>query len=80
VAVILTIIWPGAGHLYLGLTRKGTPYVVANAIGFVCGLTVFLFFVCVLIWLITLCMTVGSISRETDVVNQAIREGRRIEG
>jgi hypothetical protein len=25
VAALLTVLWPGAGHMYLGLTSKGMP-------------------------------------------------------
>ena len=37
IALLLTVLWPGAGHLYLGLTQKAMPYFVANAIGVVFG-------------------------------------------
>ena len=78
VAVLLTILWPGAGHLYLGLTRKGTPYVVWNTIGFLLAFTIILFPVALVIWLITMLMTVGGVSEDTERVNQAIRAGRRV--
>lgn len=78
-ALLLTIVWPGAGSMYLGLTKKGTPYVVANAIGLVLSLLTLLFIpIGIIIWLVTLFMTVGSVSTDTEMVNQAIREGRRI--
>lgn len=78
-ALLLTILWPGAGSLYLGLTKKGTPYVVANAIGLVLGLFTLIFLpVTFIIWLVTLFMTVGSVSNDTEAVNRALREGRRI--
>jgi hypothetical protein len=78
-ALLFTILWPGAGSLYLGLTRKGTPFVVANAIGFVLGVLTLLFLpVTLIIWVVTLAMTVGSINQDTETVNRAIREGRRI--
>jgi len=82
VALLLTILWPGGGHLYLGLTQKSIPYVVANAVGFCLALISFflLFPVYVLIWLVTLCMTVGSISSDTEYVNAALRRGQRITG
>ena len=85
IALVLTIVWPGAGHLYLGLTQKAVPYVVANAIGFVLALlSAPLFFVLVpvafVIWVVTLCMTVGSVSDDTHMVNDAIRSGQRIGG
>jgi hypothetical protein len=74
-ALLFTILFPGAGHMYIGNSGKGTPYVVANAIGFVLGLTVILLPVGLLIWVVTLCMTVGGISRETEQYNMA-RFGR----
>lgn len=80
IAIVLTIVWPGAGHLYLGLTKKGVPYVVANAIGVVIGLTVILFPVTILIWIVTLLMTVTRISNETDAVNHALARGQVIQG
>lgn len=80
VAILLTIFWPGAGHLYIGLNSKGVPYVVANAIGFVLGLTVILIPITILIWLVTMLMTVTKISGETNMVNQAIGRGERIAG
>jgi hypothetical protein len=79
IALLLTILWPGAGSIYLGLTRKGTPYAVANAIGVGIGLlTLILLPVTFIVWIVTMLMTVGSVSADTETVNQAIREGRRI--
>ena len=80
IAVLLTVLWPGAGHLYLGLTKKAVPFVVANAIGFVLAWTIFLLPVAVVIWIVTLVMTVGKITDETNMVNDAIRRGIRIDG
>lgn len=80
IAVLLTVLWPGAGHLYLGLTKKAVPFVVANAIGFVLAFTGFLFPVALVIWIVTLAMTVGKVTDETNMVNDAIRRGIRIDG
>ncbi|WP_363113786.1 DUF2510 domain-containing protein [Mycobacterium sp.] len=82
IALLLTIFWPGGGHLYLGLTTRAIPYVVANAIGLALGVLFFPFLVLLtfLIWLITLCMTVGSVTRDTYYVNDALRRGQRIDG
>ncbi len=77
IAVLLTVLWPGAGHLYLGLTQKAMPYFVANAIGVVFALSIYLFPIAILIWLVTLCMTVGSVTQETNQVNDALRRGYR---
>jgi hypothetical protein len=78
VAVLLTVLWPGAGNLYLGLTQKAIPYFVANAIGLVFALSVYLFPIGFLIWLVTLCMTVGNVTQDTNLVNDALRRGYRI--
>ena len=79
VALLLQILFPGAGFLYLGLTKKGTPYVVANAIGTVLGLlTIILLPITFVIWLVTLLMTVGSVSSDTERVNVALSAGRPI--
>lgn len=78
IAVLLTVLWPGVGHLYLGLTQKAIPYVVANAIGLVLGLIFFP--ICVVIWLVTLCMTIAGITQDTNLVNDALRRGQRIWG
>ena len=80
VAVLLTVLWPGAGHLYLGLTQKAIPYFVANAMGVVFALSIYLFPIAMLIWLVTLCMTVGNVTQETNQVNDALRRGYRING
>jgi hypothetical protein len=81
-ALLLTVLWPGGGHLYLGLTQKSIPYVVANAIGTcVAFFSFFLLFpITFLIWLVTLLMTVGSISRDTEAVNYARHHGHRVVG
>ncbi len=77
-AVLFTVLWPGAGHLYLGLTSKGTPHVVANAIGLVLALA--LLPITFLIWLVTLLMLIGSVNSDTERVNEGIRRGERIQG
>ena len=71
VATLLTILWPGAGHLYLGMQSKGMPFFVWNAVLLMlalisCGFEVP---VGVIVWIVTLCMTIGSISADTDIVN-----------
>lgn len=68
-AVLFTILWPGAGHLYIGRTQKGTPYVIANAIAAFLSLTVVLLPVGFIIWLVTLLMTAPNIANETEEVN-----------
>jgi len=71
VATALTIFWPGAGHLYLGLTSKGMPFFVWNAVWFMLAIISFGFAIPlgIIVWLITLFMTIGSISDDTQAVN-----------
>lgn len=76
-AVLFTVLWPGAGHLYLGYTKKGIPHVIANTIGFVLALTVILLPISLVIWAVTLCMTVFGIADDTETVNASIRAGVR---
>lgn len=80
VAILLTFLWPGAGHIYLGLNNKGMPYVIANAVGLVCGLTGILIFVTAIIWLVTFLMLVGAVTKDTELVNNALRQGIRVAG
>ena len=68
-ALLFTLLWPGAGHLYLGLD-KGKRAAIANAVGLV------LFFagafpLTVLIWLVTVIQTLGTIVQDTRQVNRA---------
>lgn len=81
VATVLTVLWPGLGHYYLGLIKRGTPYFVWNAvfvgIGILTfGLTLILSFI---VWLVTLLLTVGSIADEAQQVNYAIATGQSIQ-
>jgi TM2 domain-containing membrane protein YozV len=79
--VLLTFLFPGAGHLYLGLNQKAMPYFVANAIALTFSLIFyFLLPIGCLVWLVTVCMTIGSITQETNQVNDALRRGHRING
>jgi TM2 domain-containing membrane protein YozV len=71
-AFLFTFLFPGAGHLYIGRSEKGMPYMIANAIGLVCALTVILFFVGLIIWLVTFIMLAPKITKEVEEVNQEI--------
>ena len=77
-AVFLTVIWPGMGHLYLGLTKRGLPFVIVNAIGAFFALTVVLFPIAFIAWLVTMLMIVFKVSDETELVNSAISKGTRV--
>ena len=66
-ALFLTILWPGAGHLYLGNNDKAMPYVIANAVGLVSYL--FCFVIGIAIWLVTLLMLAPGLSAEVREVN-----------
>ena len=71
VAALLTFLWPGAGHFYLGLTSKGLPYFVINGVLLVLTLMTWIFLpLGFLVWVVTLCMTIGSVTRDTAVVNR----------
>jgi len=62
--------------MYLGLTRKGTPYVIINAVFLALWLLLFVFLpIAFIVWLVTLLMTVTHISDETAMVNQALIDG-----
>ena len=67
IAVLLTILFPGAGHLYLGNSKKAIPFVIANAIGLGLAFVTFfmLFPITFVIWLVTLIMTAPGLSKET---------------
>lgn len=70
-AIVLTIIFPGAGHLYIGMNDKALPHLIANAIGFLLAWTLILFPISFIIWLVTLIITVPGISSEVAQVNRA---------
>jgi hypothetical protein len=42
--------------------------------------TLILFPTTFLMWLVTLCMTVGSVTADTELVDAALRRGQRING
>jgi hypothetical protein len=79
-AVVLTFLWPGVGHFYLGLTKRGLPYFLVN-VGFLAlafltfGLS-FLF--SVLSWLVTFIIAVISITGDTAKVNQVLSSGQEV--
>ena len=74
VAILLTVLFPGAGHLYIGNTRKGTPFVIANAVGFIFALTLILLPVGVVIWIVTLLMTAPRLSQEVEEYNSGLSQ------
>jgi hypothetical protein len=70
-AIALTLFWPGAGHLYLGMREKGMGPFIWNAVWFIlavftCG---FAIPIGIVIWLITLFMLIGSVATDTEAVN-----------
>ena len=70
----MTILWPGAGHLYLGLNRKGMSHFVVNGVFLALALITLGLAVPVgvVVWIVTLCMTIGSIAEDTAMVNQGL--------
>ena len=74
IAILLTILWPGAGHLYIGNSQKGTPFIVANAIGFILAFAIILLPLAVIIWLVTLLMTAPNLSKEVTEYNSSLTQ------
>jgi Protein of unknown function (DUF2510) len=74
-AALFTFLWPGSGHMYLGLTSKGMPHFVVNAVFLALVLITFGFLapLGVIVWIVTLCMTIGSIADDTAMVNGSAR-------
>jgi DNA-directed RNA polymerase subunit RPC12/RpoP len=72
VALVLSILIPGAGHLYLGLTEEGTPYLIASAISLFFAFTLIGLPISFLIWLVTMIMTAPKMSALTEEVNAEI--------
>lgn len=70
-AVLFTVLWPGAGHLYLGFTQKAIPYVVANVIAFLLAFTVILLPITLVIYVVTLCLAIKTVSEDTEAVNRS---------
>lgn len=62
-------------RLYIGASHEDTPFVVANDIGLLLACTLILAPSSLVIWVVTLCMTVGGITNETEQLNMA-RFGR----
>lgn len=69
-AFLFTFLFPGAGHLYIGKTQKATPYLIASAISVVLAFTIILFFVSLIIWLVTFIMLAINLSSEVEEVNR----------
>jgi len=80
IAVWLTVFWPGAGHFYLGLKKKGMPFFVVYAVVFVVSSFVFgvgILFVFIA-WLVLVILTMVSIPGDTVKVNEVLANGQQV--
>jgi TM2 domain-containing membrane protein YozV len=78
VAGVLTFLWPGLGHVYLGENQKAVPHLIVNCIGFVLAWTLILLPISVVIWAVTLAMTLPGIKQDTAKASaDALAEYRR---
>lgn len=70
IAIVLTIIFPGLGHIYIGMSQKGMPYFIPNVVAFVIALLLWITIpIGVVIWVVTLILTITSISADTADIN-----------
>ena len=51
ISVILSIIFPGLGHFYLGLNRKGAIFLLAYVVSAILILLLVGFLLCTVIWI-----------------------------
>ena len=72
VAIVLSLLIPGAGHLYLGLSKDATPFLIASAVMFVFALTIIGIFISLIIWFICVILIVPQMSALTEKVNSQI--------
>lgn len=74
IALALDIFFPGAGMQYLGYTREAVPFLIANAIGLFCVLTLSILIpIGILIWLVTVIIVAPKTTDRTAAVNASIR-------
>jgi hypothetical protein len=70
IAILLTILFPGLGHIYIGMSQKGMPYFVPNVIAFVVVLVLWIAFpIALLIWVFTFIPTIMCITSDTEDIN-----------
>lgn len=74
-ALVFEVIFPGAGLMYIGMSNKAAPYLVASAIATLLALTVYLSPVALIIWLICVLATAPKITEQTRQVNAAAAQG-----
>ncbi|MFA7266255.1 MAG: DUF2510 domain-containing protein [Candidatus Nanopelagicales bacterium] len=78
IAILLTFLFPGLGHIYIGMNEKGMPFFIPNAVAFVLVLVVWIALPLIFVlWLVTFIICVLSISEDTDRVNAALAGGMR---
>lgn len=70
IAILLTILFPGLGHIYIGMSQKGMPYFVPNIVAFVVVLVLWIAFpIALLIWIFTFIPTIMCITSDTEDIN-----------
>ena len=72
-AVILSVVLPGLGQMYLGLDRKGAIFLVAYVISAILILLLIGFLLCAVIWIWALIDTIistNSINRGEEVIDK----------
>ena len=72
VAIVLSILIAGVGHLYLGLTKEAIPFLVASVAMFLFALTGIGFFISVIIWFVCVIINVQQMGPLTEKVNSQI--------
>ena len=70
IAVILSILLPGMGQIYLGLDNKGAVFLIAYVVSAILMLLFIGIFLCALIWIWALADTVKS--------SRALNEGKEV--
>ena len=72
-AIILSVILPGLGQIYLGLDRKGAIFLIAYVVSAILILFLIGFLLCTVIWIWALIDTIistNSINKGEEVVDK----------
>lgn len=71
-AIFLDILFPGAGTAYVGFTKRAMPFLIANCVGVFFAFTAILFFISVIIWLVTVLMVAPKVADLARFANAEI--------
>ncbi len=74
VAIVLSILIAGVGHLYLGLTKEAIPFLVASVAMFLFALTGFGIYISLIIWFVCVIINVQQMGPLTEKVNSQISQ------